>query len=58
MSFGLIDNDTPQDAYTKASYIDGETLELVFSDEFNVDGRSFHPGGAFLSLDVVQNIID
>ncbi|KAL5519142.1 hypothetical protein ACEPAH_825 [Sanghuangporus vaninii] len=43
-NFGLIDKDTPQDAYTKASYIDGTTLELVFSDEFNVDGRTFYPG--------------
>ena len=45
MNFGLIDNDTPQDVYTKTSYIDGSTLELVFSDEFNVEGRSFYPGG-------------
>ena len=22
----------------------GETFELVFSDEFNVDGRTFYPG--------------
>ncbi|KAL5521746.1 hypothetical protein ACEPAF_2494 [Sanghuangporus sanghuang] len=43
-NFGLIDKDTPIEAYTKASYIDGSTLELVFSDEFNVDGRSFYPG--------------
>ena len=45
VNFGLIDNDTPQDVYTKTSYIDGSTLELVFSDEFNVEGRSFYPGG-------------
>ncbi|KAL5495092.1 hypothetical protein ACEPAI_554 [Sanghuangporus weigelae] len=43
-NFGLIDKDTPQEVYTKASYIDGTTLELVFSDEFNVDGRTFYPG--------------
>ncbi|KAL5498539.1 hypothetical protein ACEPAH_1893 [Sanghuangporus vaninii] len=43
-NFGLIDKDTPIEAYTKASYIDGTALELVFSDEFNVDGRSFYPG--------------
>ncbi|KAI5120828.1 hypothetical protein M0805_007016 [Coniferiporia weirii] len=43
-NFGLIDEDTPQDAYTRVSYIDGSTLDLVFSDEFNTDGRSFYPG--------------
>ncbi|PAV22081.1 beta-glucan synthesis-associated [Pyrrhoderma noxium] len=44
-NFGLIDSDTPKDVYTKTSYIDGSTqLELVFSDEFEQDGRSFYPG--------------
>lgn len=43
-NFGLIDSDTPQDAYTKTSYKDGSDLTLVFSDEFNVEGRSFYPG--------------
>lgn len=43
-NFGLIDKDTPAEAYTKASYIDGSTWELVFSDEFNVDDRTFYPG--------------
>lgn len=41
---GLIDVDTPQDAYTKQSYMSGDMLELVFSDEFNTEGRSFYPG--------------
>lgn len=41
---GLIDVDTPKEAYTKQSYTSGETLELVFSDEFNVNGRSFYAG--------------
>lgn len=41
---GLIDVDTPKDAYTKQSYMSGDTLELVFSDEFNVEGRSFYAG--------------
>ncbi|PVF97040.1 concanavalin A-like lectin/glucanase [Serendipita vermifera] len=41
----LIDPDTPQEAYTKESiHNPGEMLELVFSDEFNVDGRTFYPG--------------
>lgn len=43
-NFGLIDRDTPADAYTKASYQDGSELQLVFSDEFDVDGRTFYPG--------------
>ncbi|KZP15520.1 glycoside hydrolase family 16 protein [Athelia psychrophila] len=43
-NFGLIDLDTPQDAYTKASYADGTEWDLVFSDEFNTEGRTFYPG--------------
>ncbi|OBZ76649.1 Beta-glucan synthesis-associated protein KRE6 [Grifola frondosa] len=41
---GLIDADTPRSAYTKTSWQDGSEFELVFSDEFNVDGRTFYPG--------------
>ena len=41
---GLIDVATPKEAYTKQSYMSSDTLELVFSDEFNVDGRSFYAG--------------
>src|SRR5579859_6698610 len=43
-SRGLIDVDTPQSAYTKKGYYDGTEMQLVFSDEFNTDGRSFYPG--------------
>lgn len=44
-NWGLIDNDTPKDAYTRTSVADGNTeYQLVFSDEFSVDGRSFYPG--------------
>jgi hypothetical protein len=44
-NFGLIDQDTPKSAYTIASRADGHTpLQLIFSDEFNKDGRSFYPG--------------
>lgn len=43
-NFGLIDEDTPESAFTKKSYDDGSTLQLVFSDEFNQDGRTFYPG--------------
>lgn len=42
--FGLIDPDTPQDAYTHTSFETGKAWELVFSDEFNTDGRSFYDG--------------
>ncbi|KAK7444002.1 hypothetical protein VKT23_015399 [Stygiomarasmius scandens] len=44
MHFGLIDPDTPTEAYTHKSYTDDSTMQLVFSDEFNTDGRSFYPG--------------
>ncbi|KAK1228643.1 hypothetical protein PQX77_008237 [Marasmius sp. AFHP31] len=43
-NWGLIDLDTPKDAYTHTSFRDGEELQLVFSDEFNKDGRTFYPG--------------
>lgn len=42
---GLIDQDTPKSAYTRPSWTSGQPqLQLVFSDEFNVDGRTFYPG--------------
>lgn len=43
----LIDPDTPPEARTIISTYSGQpnkTLELVFSDEFNEEGRSFYPG--------------
>lgn len=44
-NFGLIDNDTPKEAYVKPSWADPSSeLQLVFSDEFNTDGRTFYPG--------------
>lgn len=45
-NWGLIDKDTPEDAYRKLSYHDedGEDLVLVFSDEFETSGRTFYPG--------------
>lgn len=39
----MVDPDTPPDAKTRQGF-DGEQYELVFSDEFNVEGRSFYPG--------------
>lgn len=42
---GLIDPDTPKSAYFKRGFDNTKaTYQLVFSDEFNVDGRSFYPG--------------
>jgi len=41
---GLIDQDTPKSVYTSKSVEDGSEYTLVFSDEFNTDGRSFYPG--------------
>ncbi|KAF7974658.1 hypothetical protein HWV62_11544 [Athelia sp. TMB] len=40
----LIDLETPESAYTQTSFADGTEWQLVFSDEFNTDGRSFYPG--------------
>ena len=39
----LIDPKTPDKAMTRIGF-DGEEYKLVFSDEFEVDGRSFYPG--------------
>ncbi|WWD00464.1 hypothetical protein V866_007379 [Kwoniella sp. B9012] len=39
----LIDSDTPSDSYTKTGS-DGNEWTLVFSDEFNKDGRTFYDG--------------
>ncbi|GAA5875633.1 hypothetical protein JCM1840_003160 [Sporobolomyces johnsonii] len=39
----LVDEDTPMESRTRTGF-DGETYNLVFSDEFNVDGRTFWPG--------------
>ncbi|EIM83185.1 glycoside hydrolase family 16 protein [Stereum hirsutum FP-91666 SS1] len=41
---GLIDTDTPSWAYTKTSWHDGSELQLVFSDEFEKEGRTFSEG--------------
>ncbi|KAJ7578273.1 glycoside hydrolase family 16 protein [Mycena floridula] len=39
----LIDQDTPASAMTRTG-TDGKKYNLVFSDEFNTDGRTFYPG--------------
>ncbi|KAE9400314.1 glycoside hydrolase family 16 protein [Gymnopus androsaceus JB14] len=43
-NWGPIDLETPDDAKTFSSYMDGSEWKLVFSDEFNTDGRTFYPG--------------
>ncbi|KAJ6499903.1 glycoside hydrolase family 16 protein [Mycena vitilis] len=43
-NWGLIDAETPVEAYSKPSWSTNEEMQLVFSDEFNVEGRSFYPG--------------
>jgi hypothetical protein len=40
---GLIDQETPKSVYTRIGS-DNKLYDLVFSDEFNTDGRSFYPG--------------
>jgi len=41
----LIDSDTPAAIKNgKRKGYDGQNYKLVFSDEFNTDGRTFHPG--------------
>lgn len=39
----LVDPDTPKEALTRKS-VTGEMWPLVFSDEFNAEGRTFYPG--------------
>jgi beta-glucanase (GH16 family) len=43
LRIGLIDPDTPKEAMTRVSY-NGKKQHLVFSDEFNTDGRTFYDG--------------
>jgi beta-glucanase (GH16 family) len=40
----LIDPDTPASAMTRPSVFDDTELQLVFSDEFNTNNRTFYPG--------------
>ncbi|CAD6907417.1 unnamed protein product, partial [Tilletia laevis] len=41
---GLIDQDTPASAMNKTSSDGKRKMKLVFSDEFNEDGRTFFEG--------------
>lgn len=40
----MIDLDTPKELYYKKNLHSDKDWKLVFSDEFNVEGRSFYPG--------------
>lgn len=40
----LVDPDTPKDALERSSLVNDDVWELVFSDEFNADGRTFFEG--------------
>ncbi|TIC00650.1 concanavalin A-like lectin/glucanase [Wallemia mellicola] len=40
---GLVDDDTPEDVKHRVGY-DGKNYKLVFSDEFEQEGRTFFPG--------------
>lgn len=55
----LVDKDTPEEAHTRKSLNDeNEDLVLVFSDEFNADGRSFYPGKYRVFLCSSTNVDD
>ncbi|KAG1757744.1 glycoside hydrolase family 16 protein [Suillus lakei] len=43
-NYGLIDVDTPSSAHTYTSFADSSQWQLVFSDEFEVENRTFWPG--------------
>lgn len=43
LRIGLIDPDTPESAKTRIG-ANGQKQKLVFSDEFNTDGRTFYDG--------------
>ena len=43
-NWGVVDLETPSELHTKKDYVSGKTWELIFSDEFNTDGRTFYPG--------------
>ena len=43
-NWGLIDLETPTEMHTYTDFVTGKQWQLVFSDEFNSDGRTFYPG--------------
>jgi hypothetical protein len=53
-SYALVDKDTPPTALTKTSPVDGRKMQLVFSDEFEQDDRTFWP----VSLRLTNSSLD
>lgn len=49
-TYALVDKDTPLSVRTKLSPVDGREMQLVFSDEFEREGRTFHPVSLQLSI--------
>ena len=44
-NWGLIDKDTPESEYYRRGFFDpNDEWQLIFSDEFNQEGRTFWPG--------------
>ncbi|RPD55804.1 glycoside hydrolase family 16 protein [Lentinus tigrinus ALCF2SS1-7] len=43
-NWGLVDKDTPEEVKWKEDYVTGQKWQLIFSDEFNTEGRTFYPG--------------
>jgi hypothetical protein len=41
--YSLVDHATPHEFLTKISPVDGRSMTLVFSDEFETPGRTFYP---------------
>lgn len=51
----MIDPDTPEEAKTRTMLNDtSKTMQLIWSDEFTADGRTFYPGDDpyFTALDI------
>ncbi|OSX67481.1 glycoside hydrolase family 16 protein [Postia placenta MAD-698-R-SB12] len=43
-NYAMVDKHTPDSALKKADWMSGKEWTLIFSDEFDVDGRTFWPG--------------
>ena len=56
-SFALVDPDTPQSAYHHTSFESQAQWDLVFSDEFNRDNRTFYPVGS-IQLSIISSLME
>lgn len=52
----LVDKDTPPEFLTRTGF-DGQQYDLVFSDEFNTEGRTFYPGQCSLRYIVLHTYL-